>query len=31
LQKIREVKDLTPEIEEEIKKTLEEFKKKFVP
>ncbi len=31
LKKIREVKDLTPEIEEGIKKALEEFKKKFVP
>jgi F-type H+-transporting ATPase subunit alpha len=30
LQKIREVKDLTPEIEEAIKQTLEDFKKRFV-
>ncbi len=31
LDKICEVRDLTPEIEEEIKKTLDEFKKRFVP
>ena len=31
LEKIRTVKDLTKEIEEEIKKAIEEFKQKFVP